>query len=482
MGSPSESGTFELDIVFDHDPDLEDGMPVIDVEESGPGGSFPRGSTPVFDSPIFNKATINSRPGNDVRPRAVSFAPPRVIEDDNGLSKKMDEVLRTGTYQSYCFLNEGKLAQNLRCFQENFLPDAQAVRRRILYAIKANPRPGIAKVLREYGLDGLDCASGPEIMNGINLGFSPGELYFNNPVRTPKDTEAALREGVRYFTAQAPCGINRVIDAIDRAGKINPDTIDIAIRVATQNPNAEIQLSDKFGCTPDEALALLTQNRFFGMQGGLTMHLGSQNADPRSYYKGVELLASIAEKAGGVSSINLGGGFPVNYDKNDRHDIRVHLSAATEAVESFRSMIFGNKEGEVIVEPGRFFVAETVDLAASVIEVSQGTTKAGRQQRRIYMGDGIFTSFSDSKIHGWKYNIQFYAKDGRRASTNLERFALWGRTCDSGDRLPDVWLPSNIEEGDFLWVRNAGAYMDAQGSEFNGFKGPTYISYNRQNL
>ena len=49
-------------------------------------------------------------------------------------------------------------------------------------------------------------------------------------------------------------------------------------------------------------------------------------------------------------------------------------------------------------------------------------------------------------------------------------FPLYGPTCDSADRFPDpVWLPVNLQEGDYLEFGNIGAYGRAMAGRFNGF-------------
>ena len=48
-----------------------------------------------------------------------------------------------------------------------------------------------------------------------------------------------------------------------------------------------------------------------------------------------------------------------------------------------------------------------------------------------------------------------------------------GPTCDSVDVLVhDQMLPEDLDIGDFVYVRNAGAYSTAYASEFNGFPLP----------
>src|SRR5215211_1812601 len=46
-------------------------------------------------------------------------------------------------------------------------------------------------------------------------------------------------------------------------------------------------------------------------------------------------------------------------------------------------------------------------------------------------------------------------------------------TCDSVDVvMRDEPLPSDLQEGDFIYIKNAGAYTTAYASQFNGFPLP----------
>ena len=48
-----------------------------------------------------------------------------------------------------------------------------------------------------------------------------------------------------------------------------------------------------------------------------------------------------------------------------------------------------------------------------------------------------------------------------------------GPTCDSVDVcMRDEMFPEDIQEGDFIYIANAGAYTTAYASNFNGFPLP----------
>ena len=411
--------------------------------------------------------TNRQTPVSDIRPR-LDWHPGK--EADH----VMDEVLRSGTDESFCFLDEGKLKANAGLFRDHFLPDDPA--RKIIYAMKANPRNRILEILADEGIDGFDCASAGEIKEVLSMeNVDPKNIYFNNPVKRATDVREAYAMGVGYYTVQSRSGLTKVLAPNEMFQR---DDLEVAARLETQNPEASINLSEKYGCSPAEGLALLRHIRNSGAHPGIAINTGSQNPNPQSFVAGIKLMKELSIMNGGVSSINLGGGVPVNYGPEDRFNIREYLEELSRAVEESRKDIFNytsKVEPKVIIEPGRSLVANSVTLAIPVLEIDENRRQG---KKRLFMNDGIFTSFSDSPIHGWQYNFDVFTKDGRKLPDRLDPHTLYGRTCDSGDSLGGVLLPRGIKEGDFLVVKNAGAYMDSQASGFNGFGTPHYVSYN----
>ncbi|MDH5597299.1 MAG: hypothetical protein OEY44_04285 [Candidatus Peregrinibacteria bacterium] len=379
----------------------------------------------------------------------------------------MKDVLRPEREEGFYFLNEGALRERVRFFQEHFLPDDP--RRRITYAVKANPRKRILEIMADEGIDGFDCASLNEIRDAASIA-SPEELdiHYNHPIKKRTDIEAAYLMGVNYFTAQSRAGIDKILDATNGPLLGSPE---IAIRVATSNQSSQIKLSEKYGCSAPEAVRLLEYAEANGARPALAMNMGSQNEQSKSYSDGVDLLTSIAKKVGGVHSINLGGGMPVNYSKRDHFELENFLREMSSSSRRRAAELFGKKaeNPRIISEAGRSKVAEAIDLAIPVLE---------RGIDRIYFDDGVFGSFSDAAVHKWPYYFEVFMQNGRRPSAHKIPLTVYGNTCDSGDTLGQILLPRNIRPGDYLWVRNAGAYMDCQASRFNGLETASYISYN----
>ena len=115
----------------------------------------------------------------------------------------------------------------------------------------------------------------------------------------------------------------------------------------------------------------------------------------------------------------------------------------------------------VLAEPGRYMVA---DAGCFVTRVMGATKRDGRKWLHIDAGvfGGLFEAFE-----GIRHPI-----DTDRSGP-LVPWNVAGPTCDSIDVvLRDIELPDDLQEGDFLYFRNAGAYTTAYASTFNGFPLP----------
>ena len=87
-------------------------------------------------------------------------------------------------------------------------------------------------------------------------------------------------------------------------------------------------------------------------------------------------------------------------------------------------------------------------------------------KRWLYLDAGMFGGLFES-TQGLEYEL---------ATDRSGKAVPWhvaGPTCDSVDVLVhDQMLPEDLEIGDLVYVRNAGAYTTAYASEFNGFPLP----------
>ena len=152
--------------------------------------------------------------------------------------------------------------------------------------------------------------------------------------------------------------------------------------------------------------------------------------------------------------LNLGGGYPVRHVK------------PIPSIETISELInkelrhFG-PEIQVIAEPGRYLVSDAGYFICRVVG-----TATRNNQRWMYWDAGVFGGVIET-TEGLRYNI-YTDRDGEPVSWNVA-----GPTCDSVDVvMREELFPADLQDGDFIFIKNAGAYTTAYASNFNGFPLP----------
>jgi ornithine decarboxylase len=152
--------------------------------------------------------------------------------------------------------------------------------------------------------------------------------------------------------------------------------------------------------------------------------------------------------------LDIGGGFPVRHVK-PIPSVEVIGEVVNEALKAFPEDL------QVIAEPGRYLVS---DAGYFVCRVLGTATRSGK--RWMHWDAGLFGGVIET-TEGLKYKIRT-DRSGPDIAWNVA-----GPTCDSVDVvMREEPLPSDLQEGDFIYLRNAGAYTTAYASEFNGFPLP----------
>ena len=318
------------------------------------------------------------------------------------------------------------------------------------YAVKANPDRRVVKTLMQEGCS-FEIASTAELDLLIALGVKPAEVFYSNPVRSRQAVAYAAAKGVEWY----------VVDSVDELRRVHEIKADakMYLRVATPNIGSDWPLSGKFGAGAGETREIIQTAAKIGADlAGVTFHAGSQCRNPENWRVGIEKARTIFDamaKAGlKPRMLDIGGGFPVRHVK-PIPSIEVIGAVVNEALKAFPA------EVQVVAEPGRYLVS---DAGYFVCRVIGTTTRAGK--RWMHWDAGLFGGVIET-AEGLKYKIRT-----DRSGPDIP-WHVAGPTCDSVDViLRDEPLPSDLREGDFIYLRNAGAYTTAYASEFNGFPLP----------
>jgi ornithine decarboxylase len=334
----------------------------------------------------------------------------------------------------------------------DLLPHAQ-----IYYAVKANPAAPVIEALSPLGI-GFDLASTGEIDRCLSLGIGADRLCFGNTIKRERDIAWAHALGIDLYGFDSPAELDKLARSAPGAR--------VFCRLSVNGRGAEWPLTRKFGCPAPMATELLLRARTLGLRPvGVSFHVGSQQTDPLRWAMAIGHVAGIfrdcARQNVALELLNVGGGLPAHY----RTPIPPLVSYA-EAIMSAISEHFGATSPQIMIEPGRYLVADAGLLRAEVLLIA----RHGNHDRRrwVYLDAGRYNGLAETQGEAIRYPIRTPHDAGAS-----EPVVLAGPTCDSTDIIYDranYALPLDLAIGDTIDFLSAGAYTASYASvEFNGF-------------
>jgi len=318
------------------------------------------------------------------------------------------------------------------------------------YSMKPLPHPAVVQGLRDEGA-GFDLASAGEVDLARVLDVDPDRCIHTHPIKRDRDISHALDFGCRTFVFDNPYEL----------AKLEPykREVDLLLRISFPNPQAQCDLSLKYGVAAGEALWLLGEAADAGFAvRGLSFHVGSQVADPARFLAAIAAcrgLFDLAEVDGmALDTLDIGGGFPVPYVEpvSGIADFCAPIAAALR--EQF-------PHARLIAEPGRFVSAPAMTLVSSVI---------GKAERQggvwYYLDDGLYGSYSGRLFDRADYRL-IPLVDLEGAARPKRHSVVAGPTCDSIDVICEDRLLTEMECDDLVVSPMMGAYTAASATDFH---------------
>ncbi|MEO6588446.1 MAG: diaminopimelate decarboxylase [Pyrinomonadaceae bacterium] len=406
--------------------------------------------------------------------------------------------------------SESRIRQNI-----NRLKDVENVidcPLKICYAAKANSNMAILRAVKEAGSD-IEVNSGGELWKVLKIGFAGEQIIFNGTSKEVWEIEDAISAGVFAIQVDSLFELGLIEETAKRLNK----RVNVSLRLVPEietNTHSGLQtalLTSKFGMMPDEALSAFHQykNSEFLNLCGIHLHIGSQNPESTPYAEALKalfdnLLQIYRETGLKLSHLNLGGGFPVNYLRDNSHAIdfpqeqREMFSADFAPAEAIRNAWKIIKETAktsnslellenitLLLEPGRSVISDAGLCLTTVrnkkerpVNIDSKKINTPRSQLGTdfwLLTDAGFNILLSMETYKWYYHLI----SAKRAGEKHEfPYKIAGPLCDGGDvyfdiegagRLPEYrLLPENIEAGEVLALLNCGAYSIAQMFQYNG--------------
>src|SRR5271165_2248434 len=334
----------------------------------------------------------------------------------------------------------------------------------IYYSVKANPNLNILAFFLAQGA-GLEIASAGELYQAREAGCAPNRLLFAGPGKTPAELHLALTEGVGEIHAESMLELQRIGYIATSLHRKAP----VAIRV---NPDADAQGGAmRMGGKPapfgideeslDTALDFALSQPSIEFRG-IHLFAGTQILDSEvlmaQYRKGLEIAKRVAERLGGpLHSLDFGGGLGVPYFPNERPldmaALRTGLSGLEREIAADPSFA-GTR---LVIEPGRYLIAEAGVYLARVLDV-----KVSRGKKFVILDGGMNHHLAASGNLGQTIKRNFpIAVATKWGQPDEETVEIVGPLCTPLDTLARAVALPRVEVGDLIVVFQSGAYARA---------------------
>ncbi len=353
----------------------------------------------------------------------------------------------------------------------------------VAFATKANPSPGVLRVLALAGL-GADVASAGELRAVLRAGVHPAHIVFTGPGKTDAELEAALAAGIGGLTLES---LDELESVIGLTGRARPGQ-GLLLRLATTDAGEEQPIiggagNAKFGLTDAEADEAVTRMRGAGILADAGREPPVPAVSPRGPYvlrgfhafgasnvrdagrlvQGAADLARRAERIGqrhglALELLDAGGGLGIPYT-DDEAALDVTAMGEGLAAElttwAGRPVLAGCR---MLFEPGRWLLGPVGAYLCRVVR-----TKA-RNGRYVAVMDGGIHHLLRPRLVGQDHRVVPVGEAAVRPRD--ARVDVVGPLCTGLDLLAaSVSLPTP-RAGDVYAVLDAGAYGYSEAMPF----------------
>ena len=330
----------------------------------------------------------------------------------------------------------------------------------ICYAMKAASNQAILKLLGDAGA-GMDVVSGGEYARARAAGIPAERIVFSGVGKTRSEMEMVMRGGIRQFNVESEPEMRLLSQVAVELEQIAPITIRINPDVDAKT-HAKISTGkkeDKFGIPISRAREVYALAA--GLPGlkivGIDVHIGSQLTELEPFALAYEKVAKLAEilRADGheIMRLDLGGGLGIPYEKNNGHPPTPADYGAL-----IREKV-GHLGCEIEIEPGRFITGNSGLLVSEVIYVKEG------EDREFLIVDGAMNDLIRPAMYGAHHEIVPIVEPA--AGADYQPYDVVGPVCESGDTFAKGRALPEMQAGDLIAFRSAGAYGAVMASEYN---------------
>ena len=339
----------------------------------------------------------------------------------------------------------------------------------ICYAVKANSSLAVMRLLAQQGA-GFDIVSGGELER-VRKAHKPAlkKVVFSGVGKQIWEIDAALKANILLFNVESEAELHLLAARAEAlnirarfALRVNPDVF------AETHPYISTGLSEhKFGIDINAARAIYRKAAKLKWldPAGVSVHIGSQirKVDPfaAALARVTSLIADLRKDGHDIRYVDAGGGLGIDYGDgpfNPAHQVEKYAAALAKGL--------ANETAHLLLEPGRFIVAQAGALLTRVLVVKKNGSKTF-----IITDAGMNDLIRPALYHAHHEIIPIKQPTGKSTITA----DIVGPVCESGDFFArDRVLPA-VKPGDLVLLLDAGAYGMSLTSNYNSRPRPAEV-------
>lgn len=330
----------------------------------------------------------------------------------------------------------------------------------VCYAMKAASNQAILRTLADLGA-GMDVVSGGEYARAKAAGVPGDRIVFSGVGKTREEMKMVLEGGIRQFNLESEPEMEALSEVASALGVIAPVTVRVNpdVDAKTHAKIATGKSENKFGIPISRAREVYA--RAAGLPGlkviGIDVHIGSQltDLDPfrQAYRKVADLTEQLRKDGHDITRLDLGGGLGIPYTRdNQAPPLPVEYGAMIKEE-------LGHLGCEIEIEPGRLIAGNSGILVTGVIYVKSG------EDREFLIVDAAMNDL----IRPAMYEAHHDIVPVNEAEPGIEPkpYDVVGPVCESGDTFAKGRKLPQMQAGDLIAFRSAGAYGAVMSSEYN---------------
>jgi diaminopimelate decarboxylase len=404
---------------------------------------------PATEDSSIPKAPLNTAPN----PRPFAYRNRKLYCDGVPLADLAE------AYGTPLYVYAGQhILSRLKLFEDAFAD----VPHTICYAAKANSSLALMRLLASHGA-GFDIVSGGELARVLKAAQrAVKDTVFSGVGKQIPEIDAALKAGILFFNVESSAELDLIAARAERFGKparfslrVNPDVF------AETHPYISTGLSaHKFGIDIDAARSIYrkaTKSKWL-IATGVSVHIGSQirAVDPfgAALDRVTDLIGQLRKDGIELTHIDAGGGLGIEYTAKAFNPKAAVAAYARQVIGATRKLGL-----HLLLEPGRFLVAQAGALITSVLNVKKNGDKT------FVITDAAMNDLIRPALYQAHHQILPVRQPA--SATAGKPVDIVGPVCESGDFFArDRDMPAT-RPGELLAILDAGAYGMSLSSNYN---------------